>query len=138
VRVRLRRGRGEGKNGRAGSLSYCGARDKHYPDRKPMGYPFDRITKAEPELWFKDFITVTRDPKVVDPERIGNMMAVEIKIKHMTGMDPEIGPTIKNFKPLFRAGIMNSGSIVPADPVDCPKGQAIYDRVCMLLVTFTY
>jgi carboxylesterase type B len=33
-------------------------------------------------------------------------------------------------KPLFRAGIMNSGSIAPADPVDCPKGQAIYDRVC--------
>jgi len=32
-------------------------------------------------------------------------------------------------KPLFRAGIMNSGSIVPADPVDCPKGQAIYDAV---------
>ncbi|KAI8943000.1 hypothetical protein NX059_001038 [Plenodomus lindquistii] len=32
-------------------------------------------------------------------------------------------------KPLFRAGIMNSGSIVPADPVDCPKGQAIYDTV---------
>jgi carboxylesterase type B len=32
-------------------------------------------------------------------------------------------------KPLFRAGIMNSGSIVPADPVDCPKGQAIYDKV---------
>jgi carboxylesterase type B len=32
-------------------------------------------------------------------------------------------------KPLFRAGIMNSGSIVPADPVDCPKGQIIYDTV---------
>lgn len=32
-------------------------------------------------------------------------------------------------KPLFRAGIMNSGSVVPADPVDCPKGQAIYDTV---------
>ncbi|KAM7214959.1 Alpha/Beta hydrolase fold [Rhypophila decipiens] len=32
-------------------------------------------------------------------------------------------------KPLFRAGIMNSGSIVPADPMDCPKGQAIYDAV---------
>ncbi|KAF3009795.1 hypothetical protein E8E13_010058 [Curvularia kusanoi] len=32
-------------------------------------------------------------------------------------------------KPLFRAGIMNSGSIVPADPVDCPKGQLIYDTV---------
>lgn len=32
-------------------------------------------------------------------------------------------------KPLFRAAIMNSGSIVPADPVDCPKGQQIYDTV---------
>lgn len=32
-------------------------------------------------------------------------------------------------KPLFRGAIMNSGSIVPADPVDCPKGQAVYDDV---------
>ncbi|KAF7853263.1 hypothetical protein EAF04_010764 [Stromatinia cepivora] len=32
-------------------------------------------------------------------------------------------------KALFRGAIMNSGSIVPADPVDCPKGQIIYDTV---------
>jgi triacylglycerol lipase len=32
-------------------------------------------------------------------------------------------------KPLFRAGIMNSGSVIPADPVDCPKGQIVYDTV---------
>lgn len=32
-------------------------------------------------------------------------------------------------KALFRGGIMNSGSVVPADPVDCPKGQLIYDTV---------
>lgn len=32
-------------------------------------------------------------------------------------------------KKLFRGAIMNSGSVVPADPVDCPKGQAIYDTV---------
>ncbi|OAA55528.1 sterol esterase [Niveomyces insectorum RCEF 264] len=32
-------------------------------------------------------------------------------------------------KPLFRAGIMDSGSIVPADTVDCPKAQTIYDDV---------
>lgn len=32
-------------------------------------------------------------------------------------------------KPLFRGAIMNSGSLVPADPVDCPKGQAVYDAV---------
>ena len=32
-------------------------------------------------------------------------------------------------KPLFRGAIMNSGSIVPADPVDCPKSQVVYDAV---------
>jgi carboxylesterase type B len=32
-------------------------------------------------------------------------------------------------KPLFRGGIMNSGSLVPAQPVDSGKAQAIYDRV---------
>lgn len=32
-------------------------------------------------------------------------------------------------KPLFRAAIMNSGSMVPADPVDCPKGQQVYNTV---------
>jgi carboxylesterase type B len=30
---------------------------------------------------------------------------------------------------LFRGAMMNSGSIVPADPVDTPKGQAVYDQV---------
>lgn len=34
-------------------------------------------------------------------------------------------------KPLFRGAIMNSGSIVPADPVDCPKGQVVYDAVVL-------
>ncbi|KAH6723829.1 lipase [Leptodontidium sp. 2 PMI_412] len=34
-----------------------------------------------------------------------------------------------NGKALFRGAIMNSGSIVPAAPVDCPKGQAVYDKV---------
>jgi carboxylesterase type B len=32
-------------------------------------------------------------------------------------------------KPLFRGGIMNSGSIVPAQPVDSNKAQAIYNTV---------
>ncbi|KAG5994829.1 hypothetical protein E4U54_003026 [Claviceps lovelessii] len=32
-------------------------------------------------------------------------------------------------KPLFRGAIMNSGSVITADPVDCPKGQAVYDTV---------
>ncbi|BAE66562.1 unnamed protein product [Aspergillus oryzae RIB40] len=32
-------------------------------------------------------------------------------------------------KPLFHGAIMNSGSAVPADPVDGVKGQAVYDAV---------
>lgn len=32
-------------------------------------------------------------------------------------------------KPLFRAGVMDSGSVIPADPVDCSKGQQVYDTV---------
>jgi carboxylesterase type B len=36
-------------------------------------------------------------------------------------------------KPLFRGGIMNSGSIVPAQPFDAKKGQAIYDTVSHML-----
>lgn len=39
------------------------------------------------------------------------------------------GNNTYNGKPLFRGAIMNSGSIVPADPVDCPKGQVVYDTV---------
>ncbi|KAH6885723.1 Alpha/Beta hydrolase protein [Thelonectria olida] len=34
-----------------------------------------------------------------------------------------------NGKPLFRGAIMNSGSVVPAAPVDGVKGQEIYDTV---------
>ena len=39
------------------------------------------------------------------------------------------GDNVYKDKPLFRAAVMNSGSIVPADPVDCPKGQEVYDKV---------
>ncbi|KAL0468467.1 sterol esterase [Neurospora intermedia] len=39
------------------------------------------------------------------------------------------GDNTYNGKPLFRGAIMNSGSIVPANPVDCPKGQKVYDTV---------
>ncbi|KAN0098489.1 lipase [Hyaloscypha variabilis] len=39
------------------------------------------------------------------------------------------GDITYNGNPLFRGAIMDSGSIVPADPVDCPKGQVVYDTV---------
>ncbi|CZR53431.1 probable cholinesterase [Phialocephala subalpina] len=39
------------------------------------------------------------------------------------------GDNTYNGKPLFRAGIMDSGSVVPADAVDGPRAQGIYDTV---------
>jgi acetylcholinesterase len=39
------------------------------------------------------------------------------------------GNNMYNGKPLFRAAIMDSGSIVPADPVDCAKSQIVYNTV---------
>ncbi|KAG8411268.1 hypothetical protein J3459_016419 [Metarhizium acridum] len=32
-------------------------------------------------------------------------------------------------KPLFRGAIMNSGSVVPTNPLDSPKAQAVFDKV---------
>ncbi|KAL3442756.1 Alpha/Beta hydrolase protein [Aspergillus insuetus] len=32
-------------------------------------------------------------------------------------------------KPLFRGGIMSSGSIIPAEPIDSERAQAVYDKV---------
>lgn len=32
-------------------------------------------------------------------------------------------------EPLFRGAMMNSGSAIPADPVDCPRAQEVYDTV---------
>ncbi|KAI0385457.1 sterol esterase [Hypomontagnella monticulosa] len=39
------------------------------------------------------------------------------------------GDNTYNGKKLFRGAIMNSGSIVPAQPVDCDRAQDIYDDV---------
>jgi carboxylesterase type B len=39
------------------------------------------------------------------------------------------GSNIYKSKPLFRAAIMDSGSITPVNPIDSPKAQAIYDQV---------
>ncbi|KAI1139967.1 sterol esterase [Hypoxylon sp. FL0543] len=39
------------------------------------------------------------------------------------------GDNTYNGKKLFRAAIMDSGSVVPANPVDCDRAQAVYDTV---------
>jgi tyrosinase len=52
-----------GEDKKCGSMSFCGAKDKEYPDKRPMGYPFDRpfknlsiadTVKARPNLATRD------------------------------------------------------------------------------------
>lgn len=45
---------------------------------------------------------------------------------HMAAYD---GDHTYKGKPLFRAGIMNSGSMMPLEPVDSPRSQSIFDSV---------
>ena len=64
-----------------------------------------------------------------DPDKVtiwGESAGAISVLNQMTLYD---GNNKYNGKALFRGAIMNSGSIVPADPVDCPKGQEIYDAV---------
>ncbi|KAK2014524.1 carboxylesterase [Colletotrichum eremochloae] len=39
------------------------------------------------------------------------------------------GNITRNGKPLFHGAIMNSGSAVPTDPMDCPKATKVYEQV---------
>jgi len=39
------------------------------------------------------------------------------------------GNNTYNGKPLFRGAMMDSGSIIPSDPIDCAKGEAVYNTV---------
>jgi tyrosinase len=52
--------------GKCGSMSFCGKRDAKYPDRRPMGYPFDR-------KWPKPIGTTVLEQK--------NMAARDVKIQ---------------------------------------------------------
>lgn len=53
-----------GEEKKCGSMSFCGAKDKEYPDKRPMGYPFDRPFKnlsiaetinIQPNMAVRDF-----------------------------------------------------------------------------------
>jgi tyrosinase len=60
------------------AASYCGVRDRLYPDRKAMGYPFDRLNRAgsdtmaqflTPNMRTQDVSIVFNDRTVERPRR---------------------------------------------------------------------
>ncbi|XP_016984437.1 phenoloxidase 3-like [Drosophila rhopaloa] len=60
-------------DGCSDAASYCGIRDRLYPDRKAMGYPFDRVPRATATT-LNQFLT-------------SNMQTVEITITHDSTID---------------------------------------------------
>lgn len=53
------------------AASYCGIRDRMYPDRKPMGYPFDRLPRSGAET-LATFLTPnmrSQDIRIVHTDR---------------------------------------------------------------------
>jgi hypothetical protein len=56
-----------GAEKKCGSMSFCGVKDADYPDKRPMGYPFDRpfSGKVSDALARADLIHIaTRDFKI--------------------------------------------------------------------------
>ncbi|XP_065204199.1 phenoloxidase 1-like [Planococcus citri] len=85
------------------SLSYCGVRNKKYPDKKPMGFPFDR-TIPNLHATINDFMTDKQedferqkkeDPGMEMPPRLSNMIVVPVRVKHEDG-PPTCGKTLKD------------------------------------------
>ncbi|XP_065204196.1 phenoloxidase 2-like [Planococcus citri] len=84
------------------SLSYCGVRNKKYPDRKPMGFPFDRdISNVYATI--NDFMTEKQedfekqnknDASKKLPPRLSNMIVVPLRVRHEGGY-PKLGKTMK-------------------------------------------
>ena len=54
------------------AASYCGVRDRLYPDRKAMGYPFDRLPRSGADT-MNQFLTPnmrTQDVSIVFNNRV--------------------------------------------------------------------
>lgn len=64
-----------------------------------------------------------------DPEKVTIWGESAGSISVMDQMLLYGGNITYNGKDLFRGAIMNSGSVIPAEDIDCPKGQAVYDNV---------
>ncbi|XP_065204198.1 phenoloxidase 2-like [Planococcus citri] len=84
------------------SLSYCGVRNKKYPDKKPMGFPFDRDI-ANVNATINDFMTEKQedfekqnksDPSKKPPARLSNQIVVPVRVRHEGGY-PKLGKTLR-------------------------------------------
>lgn len=62
----------------ADSFSYCGIQDRKYPDKKAMGYPFDRLPRSGVTT-LADFLTPNM--RVQDVTITLNDRRVETQVK---------------------------------------------------------
>lgn len=58
------------------AASYCGVRDRKYPDKKPMGYPFDRLPRQGVDTVQK---FLTPNMKVIPVNIVHNERRTEVR-----------------------------------------------------------
>ncbi|XP_047740810.1 LOW QUALITY PROTEIN: phenoloxidase 2-like [Hyalella azteca] len=67
----------EGSRQCAGAASYCGVLDERYPDRRPMGFPFDRLPPRELRTPQEQVLTIE------DLARLDNMAVHDVVIRFL-------------------------------------------------------
>lgn len=82
------------------AVSYCGVRDNKYPDKKPMGFPFDRNIQDN-NAKLEDFLTKSQlsskkedkpDSQPHKEEPLSNMKVTYVKVKFVD--EKVIGPSM--------------------------------------------
>jgi len=108
-------------NYRTGGFGFMPGREIHRDGSANIGLRDQRMGLE----WVSDNIEAFGG----DPERVvlWGESAGAISVFDQMGLYG--GNNMYKGKRLFRGAIMNSGSIIPADPVDCPKAQSVYDMV---------
>ncbi|KAG8238622.1 hypothetical protein J437_LFUL018540 [Ladona fulva] len=101
----------------AESSSFCGIRDKKYPDKRSMGFPFDRVARTGVDT-LQQFLTP-------------NMAVIDVNIKFSSKVEPpkkSVAMVSMEQKMLMQSQILCLLER-PGEPIFVPKGsqRAVFD-----------
>lgn len=108
-------------NYRLGAFGWLGGKEVKEAGLANLGH-YDQILSLE---WVQDNIARFGG----DPEKVTIFGTSAGSISAFNLMVMKDGNLNYNGKPLFRAAIMDSGSVIPSDPIDSGKPQNVFDQV---------